>query len=184
MASLNDSQQEQPAAWRLDARRGAISGSRVPGGPVAVRLREFPGRTSEVRTARQWISTLLPDCDAREDVLLLASELCANAVTHTRSGEQGGRFSVHVECSPGLVRVVIGDAGSPEYPAVATWADEGGRGLLLVERLADDWGTARHPGGRCTWFDVHWQARGGIPLTLGAGDGGATRIASLQPAGC
>jgi hypothetical protein len=32
--------------------------------------------------------------------------------------------------------------------------DESGRGLLLVNALADDWGTRQEPPGKTTWFEV------------------------------
>jgi anti-sigma regulatory factor (Ser/Thr protein kinase) len=153
---------------------------------VLLWARDFPGRAFEVRAARRWIEGLLPDCEPREDVLLLASELCANAVVHTRSGLPGGRFSVHIEWSPERARVVIEDQGSPgslaagslaagsleveASPAVPAWARECGRGLPLVAEIADDWGTVRFPDGRCTWFDVRWAAQDGPPLALIAVD--------------
>jgi hypothetical protein len=101
--------------------------------------------------------------------VLLASELCANAVVHTRSGTAGGRFTVDVEWGQQAARVVIGDQGSPTAPAVtaktqdAISADEDGRGLWLVDELADGWGTAARPGHRWVWIDMHWQAKGGPP---------------------
>lgn len=42
--------------------------------------------------------------------------------------------------------------------------EEFGRGLWLVDELADDWGTGCHPAGRVVWIDVQRQARGGPPL--------------------
>jgi anti-sigma regulatory factor (Ser/Thr protein kinase) len=128
--------------------------------------RDFPGGKDQVPEARRWIEDLLPECGARDDVLLLATELCANAVVHTLSGRTG-RFSVDVEWSPELARVVIGDQGSLTAPVVsageddAGWDGECGRGLRLVDAMADGWGTARHLAGRSVWADVSWQARGG-----------------------
>jgi hypothetical protein len=131
---------------------------------------------------RHWVGDLLPKCDPLADVLLLASELCANAVVHTRSRQTGGRVSVDVEWTPGLARVAVGDQGSPESPAVggAGWADESGRGLLLVDEVADDWGTACHPAGRVVWADVRWQARGGPLLDLPGGIAALTGIAAIR----
>ncbi|HUN35123.1 MAG TPA: ATP-binding protein [Trebonia sp.] len=130
--------------------------------------RDFPGDADQVRAVRHWIEDLLPDCDPQADLLILASELCTNAISHTRSGDDGGRFSVHVEWAPELARLVIGDQGSPSVPSIgAAPADQGeecGRGLWLVDQLADDWGTARHPAGRVVWADLWWRVRGGPPL--------------------
>jgi serine/threonine-protein kinase RsbW len=136
------------------------------------RARDFPGQADQVRAARRWIADLLPECDPLADVLLLVSELCTNAVVHTRSGEAGGRFGLAVEWSRESVRVVVEDQGSPTAPTIgertgdparADEADESGRGLRLVDRLASDWGTASRPGRRWVWADVPWQAGGGAP---------------------
>jgi serine/threonine-protein kinase RsbW len=144
--------------------------TRGPAPPVAWWARDFPGTADQVGEARHWIADLLPDCDPREDVLLLASELSSNAVVHTRSGSAGGSFSVTVEWSPELARVVVGDQGGPsEIPADpradgTAWTLESGRGLWLVDAMAANWGTASHRHQRWVWFDIGWRARGGPPL--------------------
>ena len=131
-----------------------------PGPLVAWWSRDFDGNADQVREARHWIEDLLPGCDPLQDILLLGSELCANAVLHTRSGEAGGRFSVEVRWRPELAWVVIGDQGTLTVPAVggkpgeAGGTEEHGRGLLLVDELADDWGQ---------------------PLTWGTAGSGSTR---------
>src|SRR5882724_3475105 len=99
--------------------------------------RDFPGEPPRVGQARSWVAGLLPACDALDDLLIFASELATNAVTHTRSGQPGGRFTVEVTWSPQSARVVVGDQGSHEVPVSAAGngnraADlESGRGLLL-----------------------------------------------------
>src|SRR6202012_2928102 len=96
---------------------------------------------------------------------LLATELCTNAIVHSRSGEAGGQFSVDIDWAPGLARVVVGDQGPAKAPVVppgpggAAALGESGRGLLLVDELADDWGTFSRPNRRWVWADVAWQAR-------------------------
>jgi anti-sigma regulatory factor (Ser/Thr protein kinase) len=156
---------------------GIPAGSAIS--PVAWWSRDFPGQAAQVREARHWIEDLLPECGPLQDFLLLASELCANAVLHTRSREAGGRFSVDVEWGPDLARMVIGDQGALTVPVAAgkpddTWTREAGRGLWLVDELADDWGTGCHPAGRVVWVEVGWQARGGLPLQV---PGGADAVA-------
>jgi serine/threonine-protein kinase RsbW len=140
--------------------------------------RDFLGETDQVREARHWIEDLLPECEPLADLLLLASELCANAITHTRSGQDGGLFSVHVEWAPALARVVIGDQGSLTVPAIGAGTgyttEECGRGLWLVDQMADSWGTACHPAGRVVWADMLWRPRGGPPLRAPAGTDAAT----------
>jgi serine/threonine-protein kinase RsbW len=137
--------------------------------------RHFRGGADQVREVRHWLEDVLPDGAARADVILLASELCTNAIAHSRSGEPGGQFSVDIDWTPALARVVIGDQGSAKAPAVARRAGdapplgESGRGLLLVDDVADDWGTASRPNRRWVWADVRWQARGGAPLAAPGG---------------
>jgi anti-sigma regulatory factor (Ser/Thr protein kinase) len=137
--------------------------------------RHFRGSADQVLQVRRWLEDLLPDCAARADVLLLASELCTNAIAHSRSGEAGGQFSVDIDWTPSLARVVVGDQGSAKAPVVAARTGdaarlgESGRGLLLVDHLADDWGTASRPHRRWVWADVRWEARGGPPLVAPGG---------------
>jgi anti-sigma regulatory factor (Ser/Thr protein kinase) len=136
--------------------------------------RRFRGGADQVLEVRHWVEDLLPECAARADVLLLASELCTNAIVHSQSGEAGGQFSVDVDWAPTLARVVIGDQGSAKAPAMASRTGdaaqlgESGRGLLLVDDVADNWGTASYPNRRWVWADVQWQARGG-PLLAAPG---------------
>jgi anti-sigma regulatory factor (Ser/Thr protein kinase) len=140
---------------------------------IAWWTRQFRGGADQVAEVRHWLEDLLPDCAARADVLLLASELCTNAIVHSRSGEAGGQFSVDIDWAPARARVVVGDQGSAKAPAAPQSGDaaplgESGRGLLLVDALADDWGTASRPHRRWVWADVDWQARGG-PLLAAPG---------------
>jgi serine/threonine-protein kinase RsbW len=141
---------------------------------IAWWTRRFRGGADQVLEVRRWLEDLLPDCAARADVLLLASELGTNAIVHSRSGEPGGQFSVDIDWAPALVRVVIGDEGSAKAPAIAARTGdavqlgESGRGLLLVDDVADDWGTASRPNRRWVWADVEWEARGG-PLLAAPG---------------
>jgi serine/threonine-protein kinase RsbW len=141
---------------------------------IAWWTRHFRGGVDQVHEVRHWLEDLLPDCAARADVLLLASELCTNAIAHSRSGEAGGQFSVDIDWAPALVRTVIGDQGSAKAPAITRTGDpaqlgETGRGLLLVDDVADDWGTASRPNRRWVWADVDWQARGGPALAAPGG---------------
>jgi anti-sigma regulatory factor (Ser/Thr protein kinase) len=87
--------------------------------------------------------------DAHDVVTLVAAELCANAVRH---GHVAGRdFHVLLTADPATstVRLEVSDTRTGRLPCVpATPPDEGGRGLLLVQALADRWGcAARSEGG-------------------------------------
>ncbi len=67
-----------------------------------------------------------------------------------------------------------GTKARPSAPAVAALTgraallSDSGRGLLLVDSVADDWGTASRPNRRWVWSDVRWQAGGGPPLAAPA----------------
>ncbi|NBM21125.1 ATP-binding protein, partial [Streptomyces sp. GC420] len=69
---------------------------------------------------------------------LLVSELATNAVRHAR-----GYAAVHLRWTRPVLRVSVTDASPelPSRPAAAGCPDaEGGRGLLILDLLADDWG--------------------------------------------
>ncbi len=135
--------------------------------------RDFPGEPRRVGQARSWVARLLPACDPLDDLLIFASELASNAVTHTRSGQHGGRFTIEVTWSPQAARVVVGDQGSDETPATVAKPDdqaaylENGRGLLLIDAMSAAWGMAGDAGARWLWADVDWRSQGGpSPATI------------------
>ena len=99
-----------------------------------------------------------------------ASELSANAVIHTASGD-GGFFTVEVSYPrSGLARVSVTDAGGPTEPAAGAPVTDGasddeigdlptcGLGLALVAGAASRWGyTASGSGsGRTVWAEAAW----------------------------
>ncbi|MBG0851114.1 ATP-binding protein [Streptomyces spinoverrucosus] len=83
--------------------------------------------------------------DAHDVVTLIASELCANAVRH---GHVAGRdFHVLFAADPttGTVRIEVTDTRGerlPHLPVTTPPDGDSGRGLLLVEALADRWGSS------------------------------------------
>jgi serine/threonine-protein kinase RsbW len=121
-------------------------------GPVAVRV--FPGLAEQTAEARRWVRALAAhhgglDPDAVE---LIADELFANAVLHTRSGQVGGKVTVAVTAD-GVVHVhdygttgpCPGLAGGPA--ANGDRREESGRGLKLVAALSG--GLAHLPAAWC-----------------------------------
>lgn len=143
--------------------------------PLLWWAREFPGSTDQVSRARGWLEELLPECEQLEVLTLLVSELCANAIVHTDSGKPDGRFGVAVEWTPEAVKALILDQGSPTVPAITAradddaWDDETGRGLFLVDQLADYWGTADLPDGRLVWVEMAWVEKDGPLLEAPGG---------------
>ncbi|MFI1734855.1 ATP-binding protein [Streptomyces acidicola] len=86
---------------------------------------------------------------------LVVAELSANAATHGRVPGRDFRLALNVVGD--TLRVEVTDTRGDRLPQPGTdGADaESGRGLLLVEALADRWGITRGPHPRKTvWADV------------------------------
>ncbi|GAQ67563.1 histidine kinase-, DNA gyrase B-, and HSP90-like ATPase [Streptomyces scabiei] len=104
-------------------------------------------RLAQVVVLRQW--RLSPRMT--EDAVLLVSELVGNAVRHT-----GARvFGLRMRRRPGWIRVEVRDPsrGLPCLMPVQEM-DTSGRGLFLVDKLADRWGVDLLPRGKTTWFEM------------------------------
>ena len=110
---------------------------------------------SAARQARRIIAVALPhpeQRDARDTAALLVSELVTNAVVHAASAVE---LDVTVDGPVVTVRVRDADTGPLVIRAGGgSELDEGGRGLLLVDRLADAWGTEHHAGRKTVWFRI------------------------------
>jgi anti-sigma regulatory factor (Ser/Thr protein kinase) len=114
------------------------------------------GEETSLSAVRAWVAALLPACPARDDVILVANELCANAVRHTASG-RGGNLGAEITVWPPVVRVSVADAGSEQEPRVIERAaGEAGRGLLLVRELSAQVGVLGDQRGRLVWADIPW----------------------------
>jgi hypothetical protein len=115
---------------------------------------ELPPRTASVPVARRLVGELLRSWGAEDhgpDATLLVCELVANVADHV-----GGDafFQLELEFSDGWLRVAVAD-GSAVRPVVRQ-LEEGprGRGMVLVESLADRWGIEDHHGGKRVWFEL------------------------------
>ncbi|MET9770367.1 ATP-binding protein [Streptomyces sp. NPDC006415] len=133
--------------------------------PVTVRVfkRQYPAVPQGARLARRvglhklhtWGVPYLSD--ASESAALILGELAANAVTHGRV--PGRDFELRLSYmpgdpeAPGLLRIEVSDTRGerrPPGPGEITAPEDGsdsGRGLLIVEALADRWAVLdRDPG--------------------------------------
>jgi anti-sigma regulatory factor (Ser/Thr protein kinase) len=118
----------------------------------------FPGRADQVSRARAFVRDCCGTCPAADEAVLLASELCTNAVLHSASGAPGGSFEVTVDRDPRSLRVEVRDEG-PRPFAEAGELDapaENGRGLQIVGLLASHWGQICNPGSRVAYFALDW----------------------------
>jgi serine/threonine-protein kinase RsbW len=119
--------------------------------------RVFPGHQRELAGLRRWLSSLLPECPARDDVFSVATELGSNALEHTASGKPGGWFAVEITWHQKALLVAVADCGGPASPRVIDDLDgERGRGLLLVQGLSVRTGWTGDGRGRLVWAQVAW----------------------------
>ncbi|WP_411101458.1 ATP-binding protein [Streptomyces sp. cmx-4-9] len=93
---------------------------------------------------------------------LVVAELAANAVTHGRVPGRGFRIELALSC--GVLRIEVVDTRGDRVPRFrdADGGAEGGRGLVLVEAVADRWGVDRGlPPGKTVWaeWDVPGECR-------------------------
>jgi anti-sigma regulatory factor (Ser/Thr protein kinase) len=119
----------------------------------------FPGETAAVGEARDFVRGVLGEAwPGLDDILLMVSEVTSNAVRHTASGNDGW-FDLTVSAAGYTVRVAVADGGSSSEPRVCDDGGElgvlaGGRGLRIVDALADGWGYKGDELGRVVWFEV------------------------------
>jgi anti-sigma regulatory factor (Ser/Thr protein kinase) len=90
------------------------------------------------------------------DLKLLVSELIANSVEHSGATREQ-LIGLEVSVVDQRLRVEVSDPGPGfELPRVSTsrpWEAEYGRGLLIVDSLAQSWGVTH--GARSTvWFEL------------------------------
>ncbi|WP_173265300.1 ATP-binding protein [Streptomyces pacificus] len=125
--------------------------------PGVAQLRRSVGRAdlravAEVRAALRALLGHWGEPGSVEVAELLTSELVTNALVHTEDGAV-----VTATVAPARLRVEVRDftAASVEPPGEPA-ADESthGRGLLLVQGLADTWGVRAHDLGKAVWFEL------------------------------
>ncbi|MCD9902743.1 ATP-binding protein [Streptomyces sp. MT29] len=127
---------------------------------------------AEVGRARRWARSRLVGSGIRDDeplaetLILLISELVTNAVVHTGCPAVlrmlfGGGGGVG---EAGTVRVEVADASDcPPRPRHAGGDDTNGRGLELVDGLADRWGWQPEGAGKQIWCEVDRGAPAAVP---------------------
>jgi serine/threonine-protein kinase RsbW len=138
-------------------------GSADPAGSARTAARTFRGTPASVPEARRFVAELLVGCPAIHVLLTCVSELCANAIKHTASGD-GGVFTVELDRPrDGVARVAVTDAGGPSVPAVGglDLMAEGGRGLAMVAACTSRWGFLDAGPGRTVWAEACWPV--GVP---------------------
>lgn len=115
--------------------------------------RSFPGHDRQLRHVRALITRFLLGCPAADDVTLLVSELCANAVAHSASGRPGGTFTLRVRRhGTTCIYAEVEDEGSRWNGNLTTARSP--HGLYLLRQLSTRYGTRPGPHGWITWLTI------------------------------
>ncbi len=118
-----------------------------------------PHERTGVRLARHafadQITALGVEGEARDDAMLVLSELVSNAVKHAAplpSGEITVRWQVDDE----VMHIEITDGGASTRPraGVAALSALGGRGLDIVRSVSRHWGVTEGEGSVTVWAEV------------------------------
>ena len=105
------------------------------------------------RAARRALHAVLEswgftDREWRSGAAIVVSELVTNAVVHG-----GGCVELRVEAHERQVRISVAD-GSAVIPRRRDPDRRGGRGLALIEAVADRWWIEEHDGGKRVWAEL------------------------------
>jgi serine/threonine-protein kinase RsbW len=142
---------------------------RVPGSAQALMLpepkflarRSFAGRPDQIRAVRYWMTRLTDGFANAGDAVLACSELAANAIVHSQSGQPGGVFTVRACIGHDTIRLEIIDQGGPWTGLRRHQADDddddasqSGRGLTIIAAIASSWGISGDQEGRTAWCEI------------------------------
>lgn len=133
-----------------------LVGHLVGQGPGGSTLRRTLPPTAESASVARWlVNDLLKnlvDEDTRDTAALLTTELVSNAIRHTRD-----ELVVSVRVAAGRLRVGVADSSHrrPQLVQVGQ-RDTSGRGLHLVDSMADRWGVDPDERGlgKTVWFEL------------------------------
>jgi hypothetical protein len=125
---------------------------------VQLEIRPDP---AEVGRARRWVrskvavSGIEADEPLAETLILLVSELVTNAVVHTGCTAVLRLFLPGAAADPAPVRLEVADASTrAPVPRCVDGDATGGRGLALVDGLADRWGWSTEGAGKRIWCEL------------------------------
>ena len=117
----------------------------------------LPAAPTSARTARRFVDAFctrkgLP-AGVRDDAVLLVSEVVGNSLRHARSEAR-----IRIDVIGPVLRVEVAD-DSPDLPRARESPSNatGGRGVVILDRLASRWGADRNtvpPPGKVVWFEL------------------------------
>lgn len=118
--------------------------------------KDFWPRPEEVRAARHFATTAAVSWGLESsDLATVVGELAANAYRHADT-----TFTVSLSHDGTVLTIAVAD-GSPGVPTVPGESQaelesfaSSGRGLLMVDALANEWGARSTPGGKIVWAEL------------------------------
>jgi signal transduction histidine kinase len=143
--------------WRVD--RSFRADTRAPGA-----ARDFV----DVELTRRFAPIARPP--VIDDALLVVSELVTNAL---RAGSSSASVLVRLHRAELEIAVTDDAPGQPEVQHAAP-SESHGRGLLIVQMVAAQWGTDNLPVGKCVWAALALPT----PVALAAVCGERSRLVS------
>jgi anti-sigma regulatory factor (Ser/Thr protein kinase) len=117
--------------------------------------RSFPAVPESTRAARRFVLQAAGDVPPalRDAIAVMVAELAMNAVQHAHT-----EFEVIIDRAGATMRVEVTDSGGgrPAVRPMPPPQSPRGRGLSIVDHLADAWGviTSPHRPGKTIWFQV------------------------------
>jgi PAS domain S-box-containing protein len=147
LARLGGAPQDRTAGWTLPAEPSAVGRAR--------------------RLLRSTMQDWRLDDASAETAQLLVSELVTNSVRYAVAP-----IGLRLVRRPDRLLVEVADPlPDPPRERRAGRSDEGGRGLQLVRRLADRWGTRAHGPGKVVWFEIVLSAEPAAESAAASGSG-------------
>jgi anti-sigma regulatory factor (Ser/Thr protein kinase) len=115
----------------------------------------LPGVPRSVAAARRVVREALgDDCPATPDAVLCAAELVTNAILYTRSGQDGGQFTLTLAAVRGGIEIRVHDQGPCSSAARSRPVDEHGRGWTIIAALSTERGIGLSGSGQVAWCRI------------------------------
>jgi anti-sigma regulatory factor (Ser/Thr protein kinase) len=126
---------------------------RSPGIVEQVRAATFPRQATVAPQARRFVTDAIGPHPAADDAVLLAGELVANSLLHAHDA---ATVTVAVAVSETFIRIDVCDDSRTGFPhwRQADGDAENGRGLYLVNLIAERWGFVREQARTCCWAEI------------------------------
>ena len=110
--------------------------------------RRFAPRPENAAAARDLVRAAVRDSTVDpDDAVLLTGELVNNAIRHAET-----EFGLRVDVDEDAICVAVSNHAPEFLPLGRDPSSQGGRGLMIMSAIADEWGLVRQPEDKCVWF--------------------------------